>query len=107
MEPALSLGLYFLGSIFLKGSVMTMEKFHYKLPDGHEIVLPKMENVKTGIMRKTRKLAPLDQVFTMLEALLTEEDLAHTDDMDREEFNDLMEAWRADSSVSVGESSAS
>jgi len=84
-----------------------MEKFHYTLPDGHKIVLPKMENVPLGIIRKTRRLTQADQVFTMLEMLLPESDLEHTDEMDRGSFNDLMKAWKDSSETDLGESSAS
>lgn len=86
---------------------MTMEKFHYTLPDGHKITLPKMENMPMGVIRKTRKLSQADQVFTMLEMILPESDMEHTDTMVRGEFNDLMTAWKAESETELGESSAS
>lgn len=84
-----------------------MEKFHYTLPDGHKITLPKMENVPLGIVRKTRRLTQADQVFTMLEEFLPESDLEHMDKMDRAGFQDLMEAWKGEAEVDLGESSAS
>lgn len=84
-----------------------MEKFHYTLPDGHKIVLPRMENLGMGVIRKTRKLEQADQVFTMLEMLLPESDLEHMDEMGRNDFNELMKAWKDTSEVALGESSAS
>lgn len=84
-----------------------MEKFRHTLPDGHVIVLPRFENVPVGVIRKTRKLAPVDQAFTILENLLSEEDLEHVDKLDREQFNALSQEWRDSSEIGLGESSAS
>lgn len=86
---------------------MTMEKFHHTLPDGHKITLPKFENVPMGILRKTRKLTPADQVFTLLEEYLSEDDLTHLDKLTRDDFQELQEAWKKNSAVTPGESSAS
>jgi len=84
-----------------------MEKFHYKLPDGHELELPRFENVPMGVIRRTRKLTQTDQVFTLLESLLSEDDLVHVDELDRAGFEQLMVAWRGASELDLGESSAS
>ena len=84
-----------------------MEKFHYTLPDGHEITLPRFENVPMGVIRKTRKLAQADQVFTMIEEFLGEDDLEHLDKLDRSGFEQLMNAWKDNSTIDLGESSAS
>lgn len=84
-----------------------LEKFHHTLPDGHELELPRFENVPVGIIRKTRRLAEVDQVFTILEDLIKPEDLEHVDMLDRAQFNVFVKAWRAGSTVSLGESSAS
>lgn len=86
---------------------MSLEKFHHTLSDGYEIVLPKFENVKVGIIRRTRRLSQVDQVFTILEELLPEEAFEHLDELDREEFNELAKAWQASSAVTPGESPAS
>ncbi len=84
-----------------------LEKFRYDLPDGHRVELPRFENVPVGVIRKTRRLADADQVFTILEEIIPPKDLAHIDKLDRAEFNDFVKAWREGSSVSPGESSAS
>ena len=84
-----------------------MEKFRYTLPDGQDITLPRFENVPVGVIRKTRRLSDVDQVFTILEELIAPEDLERIDKLDRDGFNDLVKAWRAGSAVTLGESSAS
>ncbi len=84
-----------------------MEKFHHVLPDGYELVLPRFENVSVGVIRKTRRLAPLDQAFSILEELLSPEALEHLDTLDRAEFNELSKRWRDASEIGPGESSAS
>ena len=84
-----------------------MEKFHHTLPDGYQIEAPRFENVPVGVIRKTRRLGDLDQAFTILEELLTAEDLEHLDVLSREEFNVFVKAWRDGSAVGPGESGAS
>lgn len=84
-----------------------LEKFHHTLPDGHELRLPRFENVPVGVIRKTRRLPEADQVFTILELIMSEEDIEHLDKLDKTEFNKVIGAWREGSSVGVGESSAS
>lgn len=84
-----------------------LEKFHHTLPDGHELVLPRFENVPVGVIRKTRRLTEADQVFTILEEIMSPDDLEHVDKLDRAGFNVLVKAWREGSSVEPGESTAS
>lgn len=84
-----------------------MEKFHYQLPGGHELTLPRMENLSVGLVRSTRRLSEADQIFTMLEALLPESDLVHVDELTGDQFKAFIGAWRDGSSVGLGESSAS
>ncbi|PRB14464.1 hypothetical protein [Microbacterium sp. MYb62] len=84
-----------------------MEKFHHTLPDGHELVLPRFENVPVGVIRKARRLDQADQVFTILEEIMSPADLEHVDKLDRSEFNVVVRAWREGSSIEPGESSAS
>lgn len=85
---------------------MTTERFHYK-HDGHEIALPYMKNLKAGMLRKIRKLPLDDQVFTILEQVASEDDLAILDDMDGDELNAFIAAWQEASGVTLGESQAS
>lgn len=83
------------------------EKFHYTLPDGRSIAVPRFENIPLGVIRRTRRLEQADQVFTLLEELLPETELALVDQLDRTGFERFMNAWRDGSQVELGESSAS
>lgn len=84
-----------------------MEKFHHTLPDGHQLTLPKFEHLSAGLIRKTRRMEQVDQVFTVLEELLSEADLAHVDALSKSEFNEFVQLWQKDSGIQLGESSAS
>ncbi|WAC65184.1 hypothetical protein OVA14_07225 [Agrococcus sp. SL85] len=85
-----------------------LEKFHYTLPDGHQLTLPPFEQVPVGLIRSTRKLAPADQAFTLLEGIITDEqDWEHLDKLTGPEFQAFQKAWKEASRLSVGESSAS
>ena len=85
---------------------MAKEKFHYPTKHG-EIVLPRFSNLKTGMMRKVRRMDPADQIFTILEELLSEEGLEIFDKMDGEEMEEFVGAWQANAGVILGESKAS
>lgn len=86
---------------------MATEKFHYTTEGGAEVVLPKYKNLKAGLIRSIRKLSPVDQIFTAVEAVADEATLAIIDDLGQEECNALIEAWQKDSGVTAGESKAS
>jgi hypothetical protein len=81
------------------------EKFHHQTPHG-EIVMPRMGQLPLGAVRKIRKLTDADGLFTLLEDIAADQ-LPVIDQLTVEEFNAFAEAWRADSGVGVGESSAS
>lgn len=82
------------------------EKFHWTAPDGTEIVLPHVGKIKSGVLRRIRKADPVDQVFTLVEAVADEETLAKIDDLDSADLNSLFEEWQK-AGASVGESSRS
>lgn len=85
-----------------------LEKFHYTLPDGYNLELPRFENIPAGIIRKTRRMNPADQAFTLLEEFLPENILAeHVDPMPRGDFEAMLSAWQSGSGITPGESSAS
>ena len=84
---------------------MTTEQFHWTAPSGAEIVLPYMDKIKTGVIRKARKLDDTDAMFTIIESVADEATLAAIDDLDTSELNDLAEAWQKGSPL--GESSGS
>lgn len=85
---------------------MATEKFHYKVGD-REIVLPKMENLPSGLIRRLRKTNDLEMMYGLLEANLGDEDMAALDDLTMKEIADLYSAWEAGSETSMGESSGS
>lgn len=83
------------------------EKFHYTTSFGDEVVLPRFENVPVGVIRKLRKADTLDQTFGIIEAIADEASLEAIDKIGAVEFEKLGAAWRDDSGVKPGESSAS
>lgn len=86
---------------------MALEKFHYTLPDGSKLELPKFKHLPTGLVRRTRYLDAVSQILTYLEEVLTPNELESVDAMTVEEFGELAGAWQKDSKVTAGESSAS
>ena len=85
---------------------MSMEKFHWTSPSGVEIVLPHMNKIKAGVIRRHRKSDPVDFIFSVLEEVSDDEMLARADDLDASEINTLFEAWQ-EAAASVGESVSS
>lgn len=84
---------------------MTTEKFHWTSPSGAEIVLPHMNQIKTGILRRHRKEEPTDFIFSVLEEIADEATLAKVDDLPSADLNTLVEKWQ--DGASLGESSGS
>lgn len=91
---------------------MAMEKFHYKLTVGEdeqgdpikqEITLPKFDNIPFGLIRKNRKLPVEEQFFSLIEALLSDDDLVALDAATQVDVSNLMAAWQKESGVSLGE----
>lgn len=85
---------------------MSTEQFHWTSPQGVEIVLPHVKQLKGGLLRKYRKLDEIDMMFSILEDILNEDMLARLDDLDQGDLDDLFGAWQK-ASVSVGKSSGS
>lgn len=81
------------------------EKFHWTAPSGAEIVVPYMDKIKVGVIRKARNLDETDAVFTIIESVADEATLALIDDLDSSELNDFAEAWQK--AEPLGESSGS
>ena len=71
--------------------------------NGAELRLPSMANLKTGLLRKIRRLGDTDAIFTLLEILLPTESLDVLDEMTSEEFEELCAEWREHSGISLGE----
>jgi hypothetical protein len=72
--------------------------------DGVEIRLPSMAYLKPGIIRRIRNLGNVNAMYTLMETVLDDKALAVLDDMDPEEYDALLDDWRAHSGVSLGES---
>lgn len=85
---------------------MSMEKFHWTSPSGVEIVLPHMNKIKAGILRRHRKSDPVDFIFSVLEDVSDEEMIGRVDELDMGDIDDLFSEWQR-AGVPVGESSRS
>lgn len=83
------------------------EKFHYPLPDGGEIIVPRYKHVPAGLARKSRDQNVGNQIMTFLEALCTPEELDKLDALSLEQFGEFAQAWQKDSALKPGESTAS
>lgn len=81
------------------------ERFHWQSPDGVEIALPRLDQIKAGVLRRNRTKDPVDMLFSILEDVGDDETLAKVDDLSMPALNELMEKWQAE--VSVGESGRS
>jgi hypothetical protein len=79
------------------------DPFHFTTKAGAEIVLPAFNSVKPGVVRKVRRLPPVDQFFTTLEMIVGEDVLELIDDLDSEEFEELQTEWFKHSGVDMGE----
>ncbi|MFZ1361461.1 MAG: hypothetical protein WAS05_00805 [Candidatus Nanopelagicales bacterium] len=76
------------------------DKFEYEI-DGATVSLPKMDKLPVGVLRKVRKLDQADQMFTLLEELLTDEELSLVDKLDSTGLEDLMRAWNSDAGIDL------
>lgn len=84
---------------------MTMEQFHWTSPDGVEIVLPRLNRLKAGLLRKVRNLNDVDAMFTILESVADKKTLEKVDELELVDLDALNKAWQED--VTPGESSGS
>src|SRR5690606_22980849 len=75
--------------------------------NGQTFTLPPYKSIKSGTIRRLRKLPATDFAFTLLEELADADALAVIDDMDTEEFEAMNRAWMEHSGVELGESSGS
>ncbi|MBF6584433.1 hypothetical protein IU414_06620 [Nocardia farcinica] len=72
--------------------------------DAVEVRLPSLSYLKPGLIRRIRNLSDIDAMYTLLEAILDEDVLAVIDDMDPDEYEAMLTAWREHSGVSLGKS---
>jgi len=78
--------------------------FYWTASDGTEIRVPKLDTLDGGIVRRTRKLEPLDQMFTIVEELLSEDELAALDALPLAENNRLFRDWQKDAGATIPQS---
>lgn len=79
--------------------------FTYKFQSGAVLTLPKFKKIMTfGRARRYRNLPESEQMFSLIEEICDERALAVLDDMDTDETEAFMNAWQADSDVTLGES---
>ncbi len=70
------------------------EKFHWTAPNGAEIVLPHMNKIKGGLLRRFRKLDPVDFMFSILEEVSDQDTLDKVDELEMSDMNTLFEKWQ-------------
>jgi len=87
--------------------VAASKNFTFVTESGATVVVPQFKKMPTGVARKMRNEPVANQVFAVLEYLASKEALAILDETEVGEFNTFIEAWQADSGITVGESSAS
>ena len=81
--------------------------FTWTDPDDETVVvtLPEMSEVPGGALRATRRLGPVDAMFTLVEAVADPAALAVLDALPARKVNEVFAAWAG--GVSAGESSGS
>jgi len=67
-----------------------------------KIKLPNFTDLPVGVIRKARKLDADEQIWTVLEAVLTDKDMAVLDSMTVTEFAEAISGWTG--GTPVGES---
>lgn len=82
-----------------------LEKFHYKAESGVEIVVTRMDQIPSGLVRKNRKLEAMDLLYTLLEEVSDEATLEKVDALPMKEQNAFFIAWQEE--IAPGESSGS
>lgn len=74
---------------------MAMEKFHWKMEDGREIVLPVLGKVaKAGWLRDNMDLLDKIGVWTFVDEFADEKNTELIRDLSMDEFNDFGVAWQ-------------
>ncbi|MBF6459802.1 hypothetical protein IU433_12220 [Nocardia puris] len=69
-----------------------------------EVSLPSLTYLKPGIVRRVRRMDNIDAMYTVMELLLDPDVLELIDEMDPEDYEELLAAWREHSGLSLGES---
>jgi hypothetical protein len=82
-----------------------LEKFHFTSQAGVEIVVTRMDQIPSGLVRKNRKLEPMDLLYTLLEEVADEATLKKVDALPMKEQNDFFIGWQEE--IAPGESGGS
>lgn len=69
---------------------------------GKSITLPDFKDIPVGVVRKARKLSADEQMWFILESLLSDKDLEILDGMGVSEFSKAMNSWTQ--GIPLGES---
>lgn len=87
---------------------IAQNRFHATLPGGKEFTLPKAKYLKIGQLEKLSGSADEVTIMDILD-LFGDEDESRDAirELDNEQLGALMQAWQADSGVTLGESGAS
>lgn len=84
------------------------DKFVYEVPGTKKkMTLPKFSQVPFGVIRKSRKMEPDEQVYFMFESLLDEKGLDVLDTLTSDQVSEFMDAWQTEAGVGLGESEES
>ena len=81
-----------------------MSDFTWTSPSGGEVTLPPLNSVPGGVLRRHRKLDELDFLFSVLEDVATDEQIAQVDALGLSDLNAMFEAWQKNAKVSVPQS---
>lgn len=84
-----------------------MSDFTYTADDGTTINLPSLNTIKAGTFRKHRKLGEVDFVFTVLEEVVSPDELAKVDNLGFGEIEKMFGDWQKSAGANAGESSGS
>ena len=83
------------------------DNFVFETAEGTVLTLPSLAKIKPGLIRKIRRMNDVDQLFTILETILTDDELTVVDEMEYDEFERLNDEWAEHSGVDVGKLRAS
>lgn len=81
-----------------------MTDFTWTSPDGVDITLPSMDTLPAGVYRRHRNEEPASFVFSVLEEMSDEENLAKADEIPLPQIGDLFVAWQKAAGATVPQS---
>ena len=82
-------------------------RFHFNLPDGTAVSMPKAKYLTMGQIEHLSQNTGDIQLTDLLDLFDEPEAAVAVRTLDHEQLQALMEAWQADSGLTMGESSAS